>query len=76
MTMADMIVDTQILPEPIFSKIHTNKVKIHEENGSVILTPVSGEKPHFDHLIGIFSDGKMSIDKFLLQKRLDKELEN
>jgi hypothetical protein len=49
--------------------------KIHEENGSIILTPVSGEKPRFDHLIGIFSDGKMSIDKFLLQKQLDKEKE-
>jgi hypothetical protein len=74
--MADMILDVQILPEPIFSKIHTNKVKIHEENGSIILTPFSEEKPHFEHLIGIFSDGKMSIDNFLLQKQLDKELEN
>jgi hypothetical protein len=74
--MADMILDVQILPEPIFSKIHTSKVKLHEENGSIILTPFSEEKPRFDHLIGIFSDGKMSIDKFLQQKQLDKDLEN
>jgi hypothetical protein len=74
--MADMTLDAHILPEPIFSKIRTPKVKIHEENGSIILTPLSEEKPRFDHLIGIFSDGKMSIDKFLQQKQLDKRLEN
>jgi hypothetical protein len=71
-----MILDVQVLPEPIFSKIRTNKVKIHEENGSIILTPFSEEEPRFDHLVGMFSDGKMSIDKFLSQKQLDKELEN
>jgi hypothetical protein len=62
--MADMILDVQILPEPIFSRIHTPKVKIHEKNGSIISTPLSEEKPCFDHLIGIFSDGKMSIINF------------
>jgi hypothetical protein len=74
--MADMILDVQTLPETIFSKILTKKVKIHEENGSIILTPFSDEKLRFDHLVGIFSDGRMSVDKFLLQKQLDKELEN
>jgi virulence-associated protein VagC len=74
--MADMILDVKVLPEPIFSRIHANKVKVHEENGSIILTPIHEKKPQFEHLIGIFSDGKISIDKFLLQKQLDKELEN
>jgi hypothetical protein len=27
----------------------------------------------FDRLIGMFSDGKLSIDSFLAQKRLDTE---
>ncbi|MDR2117608.1 MAG: hypothetical protein LBP87_14620 [Planctomycetaceae bacterium] len=69
--MSDMILDVQTLPETIFSKITTKKVKIHEENGSITLTPFSEEKLRFDHLVGIFSDGKMSVDKFLLQKQLD-----
>jgi hypothetical protein len=74
--MADMILDVQTLPETIFSRILTKKVRIHEENGSIILTPLFEEKLRFDHLVGIFSDGKMSVDKFLLQKQSDKELEN
>ncbi|MDR2704867.1 MAG: hypothetical protein LBC02_03725 [Planctomycetaceae bacterium] len=73
--MTEMILDVQTLPEPIFSKIHTNQVKMREENGTIILTPFPEEKPHFDHLIGMFSDGKMSVDKFLQQKQLDKEFE-
>jgi hypothetical protein len=73
--MADMIMDLQTLPETIFSRIHTKKVKVHEENGSIVVTPFSEEKPRFDHLVGIFSDGKMSIDNFLTQKQIDKELE-
>jgi hypothetical protein len=74
--MSDMILDVQTLSETIFSRISTKKVRIHEENGSIILTPFPEEKLRFDHLVGIFSDGKMSVDKFLLQKQLDKELEN
>jgi hypothetical protein len=35
--MSDMILDVQTLPETIFSKISTEKVKIHEENGSIII---------------------------------------
>ena len=30
----------------------------------------------FDSLIGMFSDGRLSIDNFLSQKRLDTELKN
>jgi hypothetical protein len=74
--MTDMIMDLQTLPETIFSRIHTQKVKVHEENGSIVVTPFSEEKSRFDHLVGIFSDGKMSIDNFLAQKQMDKELEN
>jgi len=33
------------------------------------------EEPSFDHLIGMFSDGKISIDDFLAEKQKDKELE-
>jgi hypothetical protein len=35
----EMILDVQTLTEAIFSRITTKKVKIHEENGSIILTP-------------------------------------
>jgi hypothetical protein len=73
--MAETVFDTQTLPENVFSRISTKKVKVHEENGIITLTPFLEEKPSFEHLIGMFSDGKISIDDFLEEKRKEKELE-
>jgi len=73
--MTEMVLEVQTLPESIFSKIPTKKVKVYEEDGTITLTPFSEEKPRFDHLVGMFSDGKISIDDFLAEKRLEKELE-
>ena len=58
-----------------FFKSSHKKVKVYEDNGTITLTPFYEEKPRFDHLIGIFSDGKMSVDKFLEKKRQEMELE-
>jgi hypothetical protein len=74
--MSDMILDIGMLQETLFSHITTGKVRFHEENGSFILTPLVENNESFDNLIGMFSDGKLSIDNFLAQKRLDMELEN
>jgi hypothetical protein len=73
--MTEMVLDIQALPETIFSKISTKKVKFYEENGTITLKPIPEEKPRFDHLIGMFSDGKISIDDFLEEKRRERELE-
>ena len=73
--MAKLVLDVQKLPKTIFSRIPTEKVMVSEENGTIILTPFFEEKPHFNHLIGMFSDGKISIDDFLKQKQQEKELE-
>jgi virulence-associated protein VagC len=74
--MADMILDVQTLPETIFSRITTKKVKIHEENGSIILTPFIVKKQNFDVLFGMFSDGKISTEEYMKEKQIEKELEN
>jgi hypothetical protein len=68
--------DISRLPETLFSRIKTEKVKLHEENGTFMVTPIAEEQKSFDNLIGMFSDGKLSIDNYLKQKQLDKELEN
>jgi len=73
--MTEMVLDIQALPETIFSKISSRKVNFYEENGTITLTPFSEEKPRFDHLIGRFSDGKISIDDFLEEKQQEKKLE-
>jgi len=73
--MLDMVLDVNMVPEAIFSHIKTEKVKFHEENGTFVLTPVTEKEKTFNRLIGMFSDGKLSIDGYLKEKRLEKELE-
>jgi len=73
--MAEVVVDIQALPEIIFSRIPSKKVKFFEENGTITLTPIFEEKPCFDHLVGKFSDGKISVDDFLDSTQREKELE-
>jgi len=73
--MTEMVLDIQALPETIFSKISSRKVKFFEENGTITLTPFADEKPRFDHLIGLFADGKISIDDFLEERQQETELE-
>jgi hypothetical protein len=74
--MSDMVLDVNMVPEVIFSHIKTDKVKFHEENGTFILTPVIEKEKTFERLIGMFSDGKLSIDGYLKQKQKEKELED
>ena len=73
--MTEMVLDIKALPETIFSKISTNKVKFYENNGTITLTPIFEEKPSFKHLRGMFSDGKVSVEDFFEEMRKDKELE-
>jgi len=74
--MSDMVLDVQILPEMIFSRISTEKVKFHEEDGSIVLTPVVEKKNNFDVLFGMFSDGKISTEEYMKEKQIEKELED
>jgi hypothetical protein len=74
--MSDIVLDINMVPEAIFSHIKTEKVKFHEENGTFVLTPVMEKEKTFDRLVGMFSDGKLTIDSYLKEKRLEKELEN
>jgi len=74
--MSDMVLDVQILPEMIFSRISSKKVNFHEENGSIVLTPVIEKKRDFDVLFGMFSDGKISTEEYMKEKQHEKELED
>ena len=66
--MSDMVLDIQTLPEMIFSRISTEKVRIHEENGTIVLSPVKNKpKPNINELFGMFSDGKLSSFDFIKQ---------
>jgi virulence-associated protein VagC len=68
--MSDMVLDIQTLPEMVFSRISAKKVRIHEENGSLILTPIIEKKQNFDVLFGMFSDGRISTEEYMKEKQM------
>ena len=74
--MNEMILDIGELPNTIYSKISSKKVIVQENNGIITLKPFHEEKKSgFDHLFGIITDGKISIDDFLSEKKREIELE-
>ena len=73
--MEILIIERKILPEPLSSYIQSEKVKVFEENGNVILSPIKN-KPNPNELLGMFNDGKLSSENFIKQKAIEKEMEN
>ena len=72
--MDDMILSVSTLPEPLHRRIRSDKVRVHEDNGTIILTPVTKMDEPAD-LWGLLPEGQFTTEKYLAQKRLDKELE-
>jgi hypothetical protein len=73
--METMVINREILPEPIFSYIQSEKIRIFEENGNIVLSPLKN-KPNINELFGMFNDGKLSSYDFIKQKAIEKEMEN
>ena len=73
--MRELILNTNTLPEPLPQMIRTSRVKVQETKGIVSLFPLNESSDCIDKLFGMFSDGKMSVDKFIEQKSREKELE-
>ena len=72
--MTEMVLETNTLPEPIMQLIHTKQVKVRESKGEILITPI-GEKDLDCPFLGMFADGKISVDTFMVQKQQEKELE-
>jgi hypothetical protein len=73
--MLEAVIDRQILPEPIFSYINSEKIRIYEENGNIVLSPFKN-KPNINELFGMFSDGRLSSYDFIREKSVEKEMED
>ena len=71
--MSETIINVNTLPETILRLFPSGKVKIREDGGIVTLIPLKADDDC--PLYGFFGDGKLSTERFLEQKRLDKELE-
>ena len=72
--MEALVINREILPETIISYIQTEKVKVFEENGNIILSPIKN-RPNINELFGMFNDGKLSSRGFIKQKVIEMELE-
>ena len=72
--MEPIILNVETLPIQIRSKFKVSRVFVKEENENIILTPVK-EKSERGNLWGLLSDGSISTEKFMEQKRKDRELE-
>ena len=76
--MDDMILSVSTLPEPLHRRIRSDRVRVHEENGLFILTPIIDVNEQalacIEQLCGMFA-GKLSTDDYVSQKQLDKDLE-
>ena len=73
--METLVIDRKILPEPIFSYVRSEKIRIFEENGNIVLSPIKN-KLNANELFGMFNDGKLSLNDFIKQKSIKKDMEN
>ena len=73
--MTEMVLDVNQLPETVYSITSARKIRFLENDGTITLTPVADKKLRFDLLVGMFSNGKMSVDGFLAEKRKEMEFE-
>ena len=73
--MESIIIDRKILPEPILSFIPSEKVRVFEENGNIVLSPLKA-KLDASELFGMYSDGRLSSEDFIKEKAIEKEKEN
>jgi len=71
----ETIIDRQTLPETILSYIQSDKIRMIEENGELILSPFYEKHSILEKSFGMFSDGKLSTAKFIKNKSVEKELE-
>ena len=75
--MAELVLQAKTLPEPLYRLIRTEKVKIRESHGEIHLIPIDEKAIVADcPLLGLYSDGKLTVEMHRAWSREDKELEN
>ena len=72
--MTELVLETKTLPEPLTRLIHADRVKVREAHGEIRLTPVTPPQTRCP-LYGMFAGGGKLMEKFMADKRIEKELE-
>jgi len=76
--MAEMVLPARTLPDSLFQLISTENVRVREDsNGEIRLIPISeaGKQTRSCPFLGLYTDGKLTVDGYLKRKRADRELE-
>ena len=74
--MAEIVLNTNTLPEVLLKLIPAEKVRVREIDGIIQLVPVKDNVDCTIGLRGMFAgDTEMTVDKFLERMRADKELD-
>ena len=73
--MIEMVLQSKTLPEPILRLIHTDKVMVRAFNGEVRLMPIEDSTKLILPILGMYNDGKLTVDGYLTRKYADQELE-
>jgi hypothetical protein len=73
--MTELVLKTSTLPEPLLRLIATEKVKVSEAAGGEFrIIPIIEAHEGFP-LRGMFADGKISTEKFMKDKQIEKGFE-
>ena len=74
--MAEMVLNTNALPEPLVRLIPTQEIRVMKIGEIIQLMPIRENADCTIGLRGILADyDDMSVDKFLERKRANKELD-
>ena len=71
--MAEIVLHTKTLPEPLFRLIRAEKVKVNESNGVISLIPIAESKTDCP-LRGLAADSSLTVDKFLAMTHDETEI--
>ena len=74
--MTEMVLKANTLPPPLFQLIQTEKIKVRQLHGEIRLIPIQEHASANDcPLLGLYSSGKLTVDKHLAWNRENKALE-
>ena len=72
--MEELIINVSTLPEQLNRRFRSERVRVREDNGSVILTPVINKES--TDLWGLLPSDKFTTADYLTQKKQDKDMES
>jgi len=75
--MAELVLQSNTLPEPIYRLIRADRVRVRESSGEIHLVPITEETESRSILpiLGMYTDGRLTVDGYLERKRVEKGLE-